>query len=114
MNTSITNTPVNRFITDHQFITFIIKYPKPKRQSQTIHYRKSNNINITDYMLDFTDLLNTSDDPTDTTNLDIFLLKTLHKHAPITTTIITKRNNIKWFNPTLSLYKRKLRSAEKT
>ena len=46
-------------------------------------------------MRDFTDLLNTSDDPTDTTNLDIVLLKTLEKHEPITTTIITKRNNIK-------------------
>ena len=113
-NTSITNTSVNRLITDHHIITFIVKSPKPKRQSQTIHYRKSNNINITDYMRDFTDLLNTSKDPTDTTNLDIVLLKTLDKHAPITTKIITKRNNIKWFNPTLSLYKRKLRSAEKT
>ena len=83
MNTSITNTSVNRIIIDHHIITFIIKSPKPKRQSQTIHYRKSNNINITDYMYDFTDLQNTSDDPTDTTNLDIVLLKTLDKHAPI-------------------------------
>ena len=68
-NTSITNTSVNRLITYHHIITFIVKSPKPKRQSQTIHYRKSNNINITDYMRDFTDLLNTSNDPTDTTTL---------------------------------------------
>ena len=75
MNTSITNISVNIFITDHHIITFIIKSTKPKRQSQTIHYRKSNNINITDYMRDFTDLLNTSDYPTDTTNIDISFLK---------------------------------------
>ena len=101
---SITNTPVNRLITYHHIIAFIVKSPKPKRQSQTMHYRKSKNINITDYMRDFTDLLNTSDDTTDTTNLDIVLLKTLYKHSPFITKIITKRNNIKWFNPTLSLY----------
>ena len=50
-------------------------------------------------MRDFTDLLNTSDDPTDISNLDIFLLKTLEKHAPITTKIITKRNNINGSTP---------------
>ena len=54
-------------------------------------------------MRDFTDLLNTSDDPTDTTNLDIVLHKTLDKQPPITTKIITKRNNIKRFNPTISI-----------
>ena len=73
MNNSITNTSVNILITDHHIITFIIKYPKPKRQSQTIHTRKSNNINITDNMRDFTDLINTSDYPIDTINLDSIL-----------------------------------------
>ena len=75
MNTSITNKTVNRFITDHHIITFIIKSPKPKRQTKTIHYIKSNNIHITDYMRDFTDLLNTSDDPIDISNIDIVILK---------------------------------------
>ena len=112
-NTSITDITVNRLITDHHIVTFSIHSPKHKRQPTTIHYRQIKSINTTNFIDDLNKLLNISSDPTDITNFDMLITKTMDKHAPLITKTITKRNNIKWFSPKLSTTKRKLRAAEK-
>ena len=112
-NTSITDITVNRLITDHHIVTFSIHSPKHKRQPTTIHYRQIKSINTINFIDDLNKLLNISSDPTDITNFDMLITKTMDKHAPLITKTITKRNNTKWFSPQLSTTKRKLRAAEK-
>ena len=101
----ILNTSVISLVTDHLIITFNLQFPRSKRLTKTIQFRKIKNINITD--------LSTFADYPNINSLESSLLKTLNRLAPTFTKTITPRLNTIWFNRNLSLTKRQLRYIEK-
>ena len=109
----ILNTSVISLVTDHLIITFNLQFPRSKRLTKTIQFRKTKNITITDFTNDLMSHLSTFADYPDINSLDSSLLKTLNRLAPTLTKTITPRLNTKWFNRNLSLTKRQLRYTEK-
>ena len=109
----ILNTSVISLVTDHLIITFNLQFPRSKRLTKTIQFRKTKNITITDFTNDLMSHLLTFADYPDINSLDSSLLKTLNRLVPTLTKIITPRLNTKWFNRNLSLTKYQLRYTEK-
>ena len=99
----ILNTSIIYLVTDHLITTFNLQFPKSKRLTKNIHFRKIKNITIIDFTNDLMSHLSTFADYPDINSLDSSLLKTLNRLASNLTKTITPRLNTKWFNRNLSL-----------
>ena len=109
----ILNTSVIYLVANHLIIAFNLQFPRSKRFTKTIQFRKTKNITITDFTNDLMSHLSIFADYPDINSLDSSLLKTLNRLDPTLPKTITPRLNTKWYNRNLSPTKRQLQYTEK-
>ena len=115
----ISNPVVDYFISDHAFISFNIKIPRPPIHKSLIKYRAISRINDNSFRQDLISLVNDlkSSEIQDVTrlatNYDSKMTALLDKHAPQKSKFITPRTCVAWFDKNAKVLKAKLRKQEK-
>ena len=113
-NFNITSVNQGQFLSDHCSVITFLDYPKPRRSTKSVSYRKWKDIDVNDFIADihvdelkfldcsFEDLLDRMD----------YVQKALEKHAPlkyITSGILSKKL---WYNKDLHEERKSVRKAE--